>query len=163
MITHEPNPRYVAHPERYQRMKYQRCGKSGLKLPRLSLGLWQNFGAVDSLSNATAMIQRAFDLGITHFDLANIIYYVWRSAEPRNLRAKPALDVTVDGGVPGHQLAAKLDGILLGLDNFLGALCGIIYCAYFQGSQYSPIGDRRPGCALIIYADLVFCVRIIGY
>ena len=71
MITHEPNPRYVAHPERYQRMKYQRCGKSGLKLPRLSLGLWQNFGAVDSLSNATAMIQRAFDLGITHFDLAN--------------------------------------------------------------------------------------------
>ncbi|HSX84593.1 MAG TPA: L-glyceraldehyde 3-phosphate reductase [Cellvibrio sp.] len=71
MITHEPNPRYVAHPERYQRMKYQRCGKSGLKLPRMSLGLWQNFGAVDSLSNATAMIQRAFDLGITHFDLAN--------------------------------------------------------------------------------------------
>lgn len=71
MITHEPNPRYVAHPERYQRMKYQRCGKSGLKLPRLSLGLWQNFGAVDSLSNATAMIQCAFDSGITHFDLAN--------------------------------------------------------------------------------------------
>jgi L-glyceraldehyde 3-phosphate reductase len=52
-------------------MQYQRCGKSGLRLPRLSLGLWQNFGAVDSLSNATAMIQRAFDLGITHFDLAN--------------------------------------------------------------------------------------------
>ena len=71
MITHEPNPRYVAHPERYQRMKYQRCGKSGLKLPRLSLGLWQNFGAVDSLSNATAMIHCAFDSGITHFDLAN--------------------------------------------------------------------------------------------
>jgi L-glyceraldehyde 3-phosphate reductase len=71
MITHEPNPLYVANPERYTKMKYQRCGKSGLRLPRMSLGLWQNFGAVDSLSNATAMIQRAFDLGITHFDLAN--------------------------------------------------------------------------------------------
>jgi L-glyceraldehyde 3-phosphate reductase len=71
MITHEPNPLYVAHPERYTAMKYQRCGKSGLRLPRMSLGLWQNFGAVDSLSNATAMIIRAFDLGITHFDLAN--------------------------------------------------------------------------------------------
>lgn len=71
MITHEPNPLYVAKPERYTRMKYQRCGKSGLRLPRMSLGLWQNFGAVDSLSNAAAMITRAFDLGITHFDLAN--------------------------------------------------------------------------------------------
>lgn len=71
MITHEPNPLYAANPDRYTQMKFQRCGKSGLRLPRMSLGLWQNFGAVDSLSNATAMIQRAFDLGITHFDLAN--------------------------------------------------------------------------------------------
>ncbi len=71
MITHEPNPLYVAHPERYLRMPYQRCGRGGLRLPRLSLGLWQNFGAVDTLSNATAMVLRAFDLGITHMDLAN--------------------------------------------------------------------------------------------
>lgn len=71
MITHEPNPLYAANPARYASMKYQRCGKSGIRLPRLSLGLWQNFGAVDSLTNATAMITRAFDLGITHFDLAN--------------------------------------------------------------------------------------------
>lgn len=71
MITHEPNPIYLPKPERYKNMKYQRCGRSGLVLPRLSLGLWQNFGAVDSLSNASAMITRSFDLGITHFDLAN--------------------------------------------------------------------------------------------
>lgn len=71
MITHEPNPLYVAHPDRYNTMTYQRCGKSGLRLPRLSLGLWQNFGAVDSQANARAMLRRAFDLGITHFDLAN--------------------------------------------------------------------------------------------
>ncbi|WP_020209310.1 L-glyceraldehyde 3-phosphate reductase [Gilvimarinus chinensis] len=71
MITHEPNPIYRAAPSRYENMPYQRCGKSGLLLPRLSLGLWQNFGAVDSLANARAMMHRAFDLGITHFDLAN--------------------------------------------------------------------------------------------
>lgn len=71
MITHEPNPVYVASPDRYTTMKYHRCGKSGLKLPRLSLGLWQNFGAVDSQMNARHMLRKAFDLGITHFDLAN--------------------------------------------------------------------------------------------
>jgi L-glyceraldehyde 3-phosphate reductase len=52
-------------------MTYRRCGRSGLLLPAISLGLWYNFGGVDSLENARAMIHRAFDLGITHFDLAN--------------------------------------------------------------------------------------------
>jgi len=52
-------------------MKYNRCGKSGLKLPTISLGLWHNFGSVDSFENSKAMIRTAFDLGITHFDLAN--------------------------------------------------------------------------------------------
>lgn len=71
MITHEPNPLYVANPERYKSMQYQRCGRSGIRLPKLSLGLWQNFGAVDSQANARTMLRRAFDLGINHFDLAN--------------------------------------------------------------------------------------------
>jgi L-glyceraldehyde 3-phosphate reductase len=71
MITHEPNPIYVADTNRYKSMPYQRCGNSGILLPRLSLGLWQNFGAVDSQANARAMLHKAFDLGITHFDLAN--------------------------------------------------------------------------------------------
>jgi L-glyceraldehyde 3-phosphate reductase len=52
-------------------MPYNRCGRSGLKLPAISLGLWHNFGGVDTLETARAMIHRAFDLGITHFDLAN--------------------------------------------------------------------------------------------
>src|SRR5215208_4127452 len=56
---------------RYDTMRYQRCGRSGLNLPMISLGLWHNFGGVDSLENAREMILRAFDLGITHFDLAN--------------------------------------------------------------------------------------------
>lgn len=62
---------YLASEQRYDEMPYVRCGKSGLKLPPVSLGLWNNFGDVDSLSNARAMIRRSFDLGITHFDLAN--------------------------------------------------------------------------------------------
>src|SRR5438874_4331618 len=56
---------------RYDAMTYQRCGKSGVKLPVISLGLWHNFGGVDRFSNSRAMVLRAFDLGITHFDLAN--------------------------------------------------------------------------------------------
>ena len=62
---------YEASEKRYQSMIYNRCGKSGLKLPAVSLGLWQNFGGVDSFENTRKMILRAFDLGITHFDLAN--------------------------------------------------------------------------------------------
>lgn len=56
---------------RYDAMQYRRCGRSGLHLPAISLGLWHNFGGVDSRENARAMLHRAFDLGINHFDLAN--------------------------------------------------------------------------------------------
>jgi L-glyceraldehyde 3-phosphate reductase len=62
---------YHPDPSRYEKMRYQRCGRSGLQLPRLSLGLWHNFGDVDSLHNIRALIRHAFDRGITHFDLAN--------------------------------------------------------------------------------------------
>lgn len=62
---------YTANPARYNKMKYNRCGNSGLKLPIVSLGLWHNFGGVDTLENAKEMVLKAFDLGITHFDLAN--------------------------------------------------------------------------------------------
>lgn len=62
---------YLPSGERYDAMKYRRVGQSGLKLPAISLGLWHNFGDVDRYENSRAMIRRAFDLGITHFDLAN--------------------------------------------------------------------------------------------
>ncbi len=62
---------YIADVDRYGRMMYNRCGRSGLKLPAVSLGLWHNFGGVDVFENGRAMLRRAFDLGITHFDLAN--------------------------------------------------------------------------------------------
>ncbi len=62
---------YAANNERYASMTYNRSGRSGLKLPAISLGLWHNFGGVDTYENGRAMLHRAFDLGITHFDLAN--------------------------------------------------------------------------------------------
>src|SRR5918997_1256215 len=62
---------YLAAPARYDTMRFNRCGRSGLHLPAVSLGLWHNFGGVDAFENARAMSRTAFDLGITHFDLAN--------------------------------------------------------------------------------------------
>jgi L-glyceraldehyde 3-phosphate reductase len=62
---------YDASSARYNTMRYNRCGRSGLKLPAISLGLWHNFGGVDVLENNRAILRCAFDLGITHFDLAN--------------------------------------------------------------------------------------------
>ena len=62
---------YIANEKRYDTMQYRRCGKSGIRLPLISLGLWHNFGGVDTFENGRAMVRRAFDLGITHFDLAN--------------------------------------------------------------------------------------------
>jgi L-glyceraldehyde 3-phosphate reductase len=66
---------------RYAEMPFNRCGRSGLKLPAVSLGLWHNFGGVDVYENARAMLHRAFDLGITHFDLANNYGPPYGSAE----------------------------------------------------------------------------------
>jgi L-glyceraldehyde 3-phosphate reductase len=62
---------YVAARNRYEQMSYRRCGRSGLHLPSVSLGLWHNFGGVDVFENGRAVVRRAFDLGVTHFDLAN--------------------------------------------------------------------------------------------
>ncbi|EGM8069357.1 L-glyceraldehyde 3-phosphate reductase [Escherichia albertii] len=62
---------WLANPERYGQMQYRYCGKSGLRLPALSLGLWHNFGHVNTLETQRAILRRAFDSGITHFDLAN--------------------------------------------------------------------------------------------
>ncbi|MBY8827738.1 L-glyceraldehyde 3-phosphate reductase [Hephaestia mangrovi] len=76
-----PDP-YHADPARYDdRMPYRRCGRSGLKLPAISLGLWQNFGGDDVFETGRAMLRRAFDRGVTHFDLANNYGPPYGSAE----------------------------------------------------------------------------------
>jgi L-glyceraldehyde 3-phosphate reductase len=72
---------YVPEIKRYDTMQYRRSGHSGIQLPAISLGLWHNFGGVDNFENARAMLRRAFDLGITHFDLANNYGPPYGSAE----------------------------------------------------------------------------------
>jgi L-glyceraldehyde 3-phosphate reductase len=72
---------YAAAEDRYERMLYRRCGRSGLELPAVSLGLWQNFGSERPLETSRAIVRRAFDLGVTHFDLANNYGPPYGSAE----------------------------------------------------------------------------------
>lgn len=72
---------YIPNEGRYEKMIYNRCGRSGIKLPAISLGLWQNFGSVDNFKIGRNMVRRAFDRGITHFDLANNYGPVPGSAE----------------------------------------------------------------------------------
>jgi L-glyceraldehyde 3-phosphate reductase len=72
---------YVPDSHRYDSMQYRRSGRSGIKLPAISLGLWHNFGGVDNFENSRSMLRRAFDLGITHFDLANNYGPPYGSAE----------------------------------------------------------------------------------
>ena len=70
-MTKTSNKNYEAQPNRYDKIDYRRCGKSGILLPAISLGLWHNFGHTDDFKNARNILQTAFDHGITHFDLAN--------------------------------------------------------------------------------------------
>ncbi|UFH34194.1 L-glyceraldehyde 3-phosphate reductase [Flavobacterium acetivorans] len=63
--------KYTSNTNRYKQMQYRRCGNSGIQLPAISLGLWHNFGQLDEFENSRAILQTAFDSGITHFDLAN--------------------------------------------------------------------------------------------
>jgi L-glyceraldehyde 3-phosphate reductase len=72
---------YVPAGDRYDTMIYNRCGKSGIRLPAVSLGLWHNFGSIDNFENGRSIVRRAFDKGITHFDLANNYGPVPGSAE----------------------------------------------------------------------------------
>ena len=92
---HQPSP------QRYDAMDYRRCGRSGLKLPALSLGLWHNFGANDDFANARDMVLRSFDAGITHFDLAN------------NYGPPPGSAETTFGRILREDLAAHRDELII--------------------------------------------------
>ena len=78
---------YLAAADRYDQMPYRRTGRSGLHLPAISLGLWHNFGDVDPIETQRAVLRRAFDLGVTHFDLANNYGPPYGSAE-ENFRSE---------------------------------------------------------------------------
>ena len=75
---------FKASNDRYSKMPYNKCGKSGLKLPALSLGLWHNFGTESNMENNYSLITKAFDNGITHFDLANNYGPIAGSADHRH-------------------------------------------------------------------------------
>jgi len=92
---------YLPNKSRYNVMTYNRCGRSGILLPAVSLGLWHNFGGVDSFENSRAMIHRAFDLGITHFDLANNYGPPYGSAEE------------TFGQILKHDLSAHRDELII--------------------------------------------------
>ena len=94
------NP-YSAAPSRYETMKFNRSGRSGLKLPAISLGLWHNFGGIDTLENARDLCRTAFDLGITHFDLAN------------NYGPPPGSAEENFGRILAHDLAPYRDELLI--------------------------------------------------
>ena len=81
MLRRVTQSAYIAATTRYDTMQYRRCGRSGLDLPAVSLGLWHNFGHDRSYDTQRAIVRRAFDLGITHFDLANNYGPPYGSAE----------------------------------------------------------------------------------
>ncbi|GGF14646.1 L-glyceraldehyde 3-phosphate reductase [Subtercola lobariae] len=140
---------YSPAPTRYDEMQYRRVGSSGLKLPALSLGLWHNFGFTKPLDAQRAIVRRAFDLGITHFDLANNYGPPYGSAESNfgQLFAsdlKPFRDEIVVSSKAGYDMWAGPYGewgsrkyMLASLDQSLGRL-GLDYVDIFYSHRPDP-------------------------
>jgi L-glyceraldehyde 3-phosphate reductase len=140
---------YVPAADRYERMLYRRCGQSGLKLPAISLGLWWNFGHARPLETSRAIVRRAFDLGITHFDLANNYGPPYGSAEEtfgRLLRKDLAAhrDELVVSTKAGYDMWPGPYGdwgsrkyLLASLDQSLGRM-GLEYVDIFYSHRFDP-------------------------
>ena len=140
---------YLPHESRYDTMLYRRCGRSGLDLPAVSLGLWWNFGHDRPLENGRAIVRRAFDLGITHFDLANNYGPPYGSAEENfgrllasNLR--PYRDELVISTKAGYDMWPGPYGdlgsrkyLLASLDQSLGRM-GLDYVDIFYSHRFDP-------------------------
>src|SRR3954470_7836109 len=144
-----PGMTYVPAADRYDTMRYRRCGRSGIKLPEMSLGLWQNFGEERPLEHSRAILRRAFDLGITHFDLANNYGPPYGSAErvfgeimARDLR--PYRDELVVSTKAGYDMWPGPYGdfgsrkyLLSSLDQILGRM-GLEYVDIFYSHRADP-------------------------
>jgi L-glyceraldehyde 3-phosphate reductase len=140
---------YVPAADRYDRLRYRRSGRSGLKLPEISLGLWQNFGEERPLEHSRAIVRRAFDLGITHFDLANNYGPPYGSAErvfgrimARDLR--PHRDELVVSTKAGYDMWPGPYGewgsrkyLLASLDQSLERM-GLEYVDIFYSHRFDP-------------------------
>jgi L-glyceraldehyde 3-phosphate reductase len=136
--------------ERYEKMVYRRCGRSGLLLPAISLGLWQNFGGTRPLESSRAILRRAFDLGITHFDLANNYGPPYGSAEESFGRAmatdfrdlRDELIISTKAGYdmwpgPYGQGGGSRKYLLASLDQSLGRM-GLDYVDIFYSHRFDP-------------------------
>ncbi len=140
---------YAPADDRYDQMPYRRCGSSGLKLSAVSLGLWWNFGGVDPFDRSRAIVRRAFDLGITHFDLANNYGPPYGSAEEtfgRLLREdlRPYRDELVISTKAGYDMWPGPYGewgsrkyLLSSLDQSLGRM-GLDYVDIFYSHRFDP-------------------------
>jgi L-glyceraldehyde 3-phosphate reductase len=140
---------YVAAADRYDHMRYNRCGHSGLALPAVSLGLWHNFGGVTPLETCRAIVRRAFDLGVTHFDLANNYGPPYGSAEEnfgRLLRddLRPYRDELIISTKAGYDMWPGPYGeggsrkyLLASLDQSLQRL-GLDYVDIFYSHRFDP-------------------------
>ncbi|MDP4186072.1 MAG: aldo/keto reductase, partial [Bacteroidota bacterium] len=140
---------YLASTNRYDSMQYRRCGKSGLMLPAISLGLWHNFGGVDVFENGRAMLRQAFDKGVTHFDLANNYGPPPGSAEEmfgKMMRDdfRPYRDEMVISTKAGHTMWPGPYGewgsrksLLASLDQSLKRM-GLDYVDIFYSHRYDP-------------------------
>jgi L-glyceraldehyde 3-phosphate reductase len=140
---------YVAADDRYDQMPYRRCGRSGLKLPLVSLGLWHNFGGDRPLENQRAVLRRAFDLGVTHFDLANNYGPPYGSAEENFGRImatdlRPYRDELIVSTKAGWDMWPGPYGefgsrkyLLASLDQSLGRM-GLDYVDIFYSHRFDP-------------------------
>ena len=140
---------YLAAPDRYEHLPYRRCGRSGIELPEVSLGLWQNFGDDRPVDTQRAILRRAFDLGVTHFDLANNYGPPYGSAEinfGRILREdlRPYRDELIISTKAGYDMWPGPYGdhgsrkyLLASLDQSLGRM-GLDYVDIFYSHRADP-------------------------
>src|SRR6201997_4286322 len=140
---------YVAADDRYNEIPYRRCGRSGVLLPAISLGLWQNFGDGKPIENQRAIVRRAFDLGVTHFDLANNYGPPYGSAEinfGRLMREdlRPYRDELIISTKAGYAMWPGPYGewgsrkyLLASLDQSLGRM-GLDYVDIFYSHRFDP-------------------------
>jgi len=140
---------YIAAEDRYEKISYRRCGRSGIQLPEVSLGLWQNFGNDRPLDVQRAILRRAFDLGVTHFDLANNYGPPYGSAEAnfgRLMREdfRPYRDELIISTKAGYDMWPGPYGdhgsrkyLLASLDQSLGRM-GLDYVDIFYSHRFDP-------------------------
>jgi L-glyceraldehyde 3-phosphate reductase len=168
---------YVPNPSRYDNAVFRRCGRSGLVLPPISLGLWQNFGGADVFETGRAMIRRAFDRGVTHFDLANNYGPPYGSAEEnfgailqkdfRTLRKEVIISTTAGWDMwPGpYGIGASRKYLLASLDDSLKRM-GLEYVDIFYAHRpwaNAPLEETMGALATAVQQGKALYVGISSY